>query len=61
MNINPNEKTITLTLEDLEKLYQPSPENSEEESAWASVYRMGRNSLALELVSKIKDPDYESD
>lgn len=54
-------KTLTLTLEDLEKLYQAPPENSEDESAWASVYRMGRNSIASEFISKLKDPNYESD
>lgn len=60
MEINKEQKTITLTLDELEKLYEGA-ETIEEKlhPSFATPYRMGRNSLVLELIGKIK-PDYDS-
>jgi hypothetical protein len=43
---------IELTKEELEKLYQPPPFFPEKETEFQRAYRMGRNSLILELIEK---------
>jgi hypothetical protein len=43
-----------LTKEELEKLYQPPPFFPEKETEFQRAYRMGRNSLILELIEKIE-------
>lgn len=53
--------SLILTLYDLEALYQRPLENPADESTWATVYRMGRNSITLHLISKLKkENDYDS-
>ena len=45
---------IKLTKKDLEKLYQYPPKEREKETAFERAYRMGRNSLVLELIRFVK-------
>jgi hypothetical protein len=45
---------IEITKEELEKLYEPPPFFPEKETDFQRAYRMGRNSLVLELREKIK-------
>jgi hypothetical protein len=46
---------IELTKEELDKLYEPPPNHPEIETEFQRIYRMGRNSLVLELLDKIID------
>ena len=46
-------KKIELTKEQLEKLFQYPPKNIEKETDFQSAYRMGRNSMILELMQQI--------
>jgi hypothetical protein len=45
---------IELTKEELDKLYEPPPNHPETETDFQRIYRMGRNSLVLELKEKLK-------
>lgn len=45
---------IKLTKEELEKMYQSPPTDFEKETDFQRTHRMGRNSLILELIEKIK-------
>jgi len=48
-------KKLELTKEELEKLYHLSPKDVEKETEFQITYRMGRNSLVLELIKKIDE------
>jgi hypothetical protein len=50
-NSDMGRKTIQ---EELDKLYEPPPNHPEKETEFQRIYRMGRNSLILELLDKIK-------
>jgi len=59
MEINHKNQTITISLDELKKLHE-LPADDVHETEMMTAHRMGRNSLVLELISKIKEPDYES-
>jgi antitoxin component YwqK of YwqJK toxin-antitoxin module len=46
-------KKLELTKDELEKLYHLPPKDVEKETEFQTTYRMGRNSLVLELIKKI--------
>ena len=46
-------KKLELTKDELEKLYHLPPKDVEKETEFQITYRMGRNSLVLELIKKI--------
>jgi antitoxin component YwqK of YwqJK toxin-antitoxin module len=48
-------KKLELTKDELEKLYYLPPKDVEKETEFQITYRMGRNSLVLELVKKIDE------
>ncbi|NBW17819.1 MAG: hypothetical protein EBR82_58560 [Caulobacteraceae bacterium] len=48
-------KKLELTKEELEKLYHLPPKDVEKETEFQITYRMGRNSLVLELIKKIDE------
>jgi antitoxin component YwqK of YwqJK toxin-antitoxin module len=48
-------KKLELTKDELEKLYQFPPKDVEKETEFQITYRMGRNSLVLELIKKINE------
>ena len=48
-------KKLELTKEELEKLYHFPPKDVEKETEFQITYRMGRNSLVLELIKKINE------
>jgi antitoxin component YwqK of YwqJK toxin-antitoxin module len=48
-------KKLELTKDELEKLYQFPPNNPHSETEFQITYRMGRNSLVLELIKKINE------
>jgi antitoxin component YwqK of YwqJK toxin-antitoxin module len=50
-----NMKKLELTKDELEKLYYLPPKDVEKETEFQITYRMGRNSLVLELVKKIDE------
>jgi antitoxin component YwqK of YwqJK toxin-antitoxin module len=48
-------KKLELTKDELEKLYHLPPKDVEKETEFQITYRMGRNSLVLELIKKIDE------
>ena len=48
-------KKLELTKDELEKLYYLPPKDVEKETEFQITYRMGRNSLVLELIKKIDE------
>ncbi len=48
-------KKLELTKDELEKLYHLPPKDVEKETEFQITYRMGRNSLVLELIKKINE------
>jgi antitoxin component YwqK of YwqJK toxin-antitoxin module len=48
-------KKLELTKDELEKLYYLPPKDVEKETEFQITYRMGRNSLVLELIKKINE------
>jgi antitoxin component YwqK of YwqJK toxin-antitoxin module len=48
-------KKLELTKDELEKLYYPPPKDVEKETEFQITYRIGRNSLVLELIKKIDE------
>jgi antitoxin component YwqK of YwqJK toxin-antitoxin module len=50
-----NMKKLELTKDELEKLYYLPPKDVEKETEFQITYRMGRNSLVLELIKKIDE------
>jgi len=48
-------KKLELTKEELKKLYHLPPKDVEKETEFQTTYRMGRNSLVLELIKKIDE------
>ena len=45
-------KEINLTIEELKQMYQNPPKDTESETDFQRHYRMGRNSMILELIEK---------
>jgi antitoxin component YwqK of YwqJK toxin-antitoxin module len=48
-------KKLELTKDELEKLYHLPPKDVEKETEFQITYRMGRNSLVLELIKKVDE------
>ena len=48
-------KKLELTKDELEKLYHLPPKDVEKETEFQTTYRMGRNSLVMELIKKMDE------
>lgn len=48
-------KKLELTKEELKKLYHLPPKDVEKETEFQITYRMGRNSLVLELMKNLEN------
>jgi hypothetical protein len=59
MEINKEKQTITLSLEELEKMIVLA-ENEKTEEVVLTCFRLGRNFVVTELINKIKGIEYES-